>query len=79
MRLPPRALLKRLLRAHLPPGVRLSAQTDVLVYLAYLLFLQRLAGEARVRMQLDAAAGVPGARRTMAQRHVREARRRVRG
>ncbi len=80
MRTYPRATLKRLVRSHLridSQPARLSSQADLYIYLAYLLFLQRLSKESIVAMQIDQASGIPGAKRTMAQRHVRSAARRL--
>ncbi|KAM6081301.1 centromere protein W [Chlamydotis macqueenii] len=42
----PRSTLRKILKKH-KPQLRLAANTDLLVYLNYLLFLHRLAEEAR--------------------------------
>lgn len=66
MRLYSRPLMRRLIRSHLPPHLRLQgSNTDVLVYLAYLLFLQQLANESRLRMQMERPRS-----RTILRRHV---------
>lgn len=58
--------MRRLIRSHLPPHLRLSgSNTDVLVYLAYLLFLHKLANESRLRMQMEQPRN-----RTISRRHV---------
>ena len=66
MRLYSRPLLRKVVRSHFPEGVKLhGSNTDVIIYLAYLLFLQQLANEGRLRMQMDGARS-----RTLLRRHV---------
>lgn len=66
MKLCPRRTLRRVIQSHLPADVRLASKNvDVLIYLAYLVFLQELADESRLRMQMDGAAG-----RQLLRRHV---------
>ncbi|KDN53651.1 hypothetical protein K437DRAFT_271563 [Tilletiaria anomala UBC 951] len=80
MRTYPRATLKRLVRAHLrskAQPAQLSARADLYIYLAWVVFLRRLARESIVAMQMDADVGVAASTRTMAQRHVRCAARRL--
>lgn len=72
MRLYSRALLRKIMRAHLPPHMRLHGpNTDILIYLAYLMFLQNLANESRLQMQMDRASGLGGiSDRQILRRHI---------
>ncbi|SPO39374.1 uncharacterized protein PSFLO_04855 [Pseudozyma flocculosa] len=76
MKLPPRSLVKRLIRSHLPASARLSKNADLYIALAFLLYMQRLANETRLTHQIDLSNGIRG---PLAKRHVAGARRRVRG
>ena len=78
MKLPARSLVKKLVRAHLPPGTRLSKTADLYIVLAFLLYLQRLASEARIAQQIDLSNGLR-ASRFIARRHLNGARKRVKG
>ncbi|SPO42536.1 uncharacterized protein PSANT_00219 [Moesziomyces antarcticus] len=78
MKLPARSLIKKLVRAHLPPNVRLSKSADLYVLLAFLIYMQRLANESRLAHQQDAVNGLKGSA-TIARRHINGARKRVRG
>lgn len=78
MKLPARSLIKKLIRAHLPPNTRLSKTADLYVMLAFLLYLQRLANESRLAQQIDMSNGLKGSR-TITRRHISGARKRVRG
>lgn len=78
MKLPPRSLVKRITRSHLPPNVRLSKTADLYIMLAFLIYLQRLANESRLAQQIDLSNGLKGSR-TIARRHINGARKRVRG
>lgn len=54
------------MRSHLAPHLRLQgSNVDVVIYLSYLLFLQSLANEGRLRMQIEGSRS-----RTMLRRHV---------
>lgn len=78
MKLPARSLVKRLIRAHLPPNTRLSKTADLYVMLAFLIYMQRLANESRMAQQVDLSNGLKGSR-TITRRHINGARKRVRG
>lgn len=65
-----REKMRRMIKSHLNEEQRLSSEADILFFLAYQLFLRRLADEARVRMQYDAAAGIASSKRSMSKRHV---------
>ncbi|KIS72228.1 uncharacterized protein UMAG_11452 [Mycosarcoma maydis] len=78
MKLPSRSLVKKLIRAHLPPNTRLSKTADLYVMLAFLIYLQRLANESRLAQQIDLSNGLKVSR-AITRRHVNGARRRVRG
>ncbi|PWN92915.1 hypothetical protein FA10DRAFT_263648 [Acaromyces ingoldii] len=65
-----RETMRRMIKSHLDEDQRLSSEADILFFLAYQLFLRRLADEARVRMQYDAAAGITSSKRSMSKRHV---------
>lgn len=65
--------VKRVINSHLPGRSKIEHDdTEILVYLTYLVFLQELADESRLEMQLEGAAG-----RQMARRHVIKAGRTV--
>ncbi|SPO20325.1 uncharacterized protein UTRI_00724_B [Ustilago trichophora] len=78
MKLPARSLIKKLIRAHLPPNTRLSKTADLYVMLAFLIYMQRLANESRVAHQIDLSNGLKGSR-SITRRHLNGARKRVRG
>lgn len=78
MKLPARSLIKKLVRAHLPPNTRLSKSADLYVMLAFIIHLQRLANESRVAHQIDLSNGLKGSR-AITRRHINGARKRVRG
>lgn len=68
-RLYPRSTLKRIIKSH-QPKASLSKNVDVLVYLDYIVFLNKLAIEARIEAQLDSDKNIQ-------ERHVKRALTRV--
>lgn len=78
MKLPARSLIKKLIRAHLPANTRLSKTADLYVMLAFLIYMQRLANESRLALQIDLSNGLKGSR-SITRRHLNGARKRVRG
>lgn len=69
----PKNSVKRIINSHLPEKSQIKGNdTEVLVYLTYLVFLQNLADESRLEMQLEGAVG-----RQIARRHVIKAGRTV--
>lgn len=64
-----RKKVRNTLKSHLPVGVRLKDDnSDVIAYLAYLVFVQRLADESRVQMQLEGLGA-----QSVSRRHVTNA------
>ncbi|PWN50262.1 hypothetical protein IE53DRAFT_316140 [Violaceomyces palustris] len=83
MRIPPRSLVKRHMKAHLPSNVRLSKNLDIYVYLSMLIYLKELASETKVSVQMEAAGiglapPLDSSKLIISKRHVRMARERVR-
>ncbi|CDW98847.1 hypothetical protein [Sporisorium scitamineum] len=76
MKLPARSLIKKLVRAHLPPNTRLSKTADLYVMLAFLIYLQRLANESKVVHQIDLSNGLKGSR-SITRRHINGAHKHV--
>ncbi|PWN34036.1 uncharacterized protein FA14DRAFT_67876 [Meira miltonrushii] len=67
--------VRRVINSHLPKISKVKGndnETEILIYLTYLVFLQELADESRLEMQLEGAAS-----RQIARRHVIKAGRTV--